>query len=130
MEKKLKLVGPFRQLLPMSNMPLNGAIHDKQLPIIEEGGILIAGNKILDVAVFDQLEQKWGEQATRIHIAGDQVALPGFIAIRISLLPAIGQMISLFEMQVQVTLRLQLPEVGSGAQFRIQGIVNRKNWST
>ncbi len=79
MEKKLKLVGPFRQLLPMSNMPLNGAIHDKQLPIIEEGGILIAGNTILDVAVFDQLEQKWGEQATRIHIAGDQVALPGFI---------------------------------------------------
>lgn len=79
MEKELKLVGPFRQLLPMSNMPLNGAIHDKQLPIIEEGGILIAGNTILDVAVFDQLEQKWGEQATRIHIAGDQVALPGFI---------------------------------------------------
>ncbi|WP_312340518.1 imidazolonepropionase [Sphingobacterium sp.] len=79
MEKKLKLIGPFRQLLPMSNMPLKGAIHDKQLPIIEEGGILIADNTILDVAVFDQLEQKWGEHATRIHIAGDQVALPGFI---------------------------------------------------
>lgn len=79
MEKALKLVGPFRQILPMSNMPLNGAIHDKQLPVIEEGGILIAGNKILDVAVFDQLEQEWGEQAIHIRIEDDQVALPGFI---------------------------------------------------
>jgi len=79
MEKELKLVGPFRQILPMSDMPLKGAIHDKQLPIIEHGGILIAGNEILGIADFDQLEQKWSGQATHVRIEGDQLAVPGFI---------------------------------------------------
>ncbi len=79
MKKEVKLVGPFRQILTMSNMPIKGPIDDSQLSIIEEGGILIAGNTIMDVAAFDQLQQQWGEQAVLIHVEGDQVVLPGFI---------------------------------------------------
>ncbi|MDR6734534.1 imidazolonepropionase [Sphingobacterium sp. 2149] len=60
-------------------MPIKGPIDDSQLSIIEEGGILIAGNTIMDVAAFDQLQQQWGEQAVLIHVEGDQVVLPGFI---------------------------------------------------
>ncbi len=56
MEKELKLVGPFRQILTMSNMPVNGALHDKQIVIIKDGGILIAGNDIMEVADFEGLQ--------------------------------------------------------------------------
>ncbi|MFC3355838.1 imidazolonepropionase [Sphingobacterium zeae] len=60
-------------------MPIKGPIDDSQLFIIDEGGILIAGNTIMDVAAFDQLQQQWGQQVDLIHIEGDQVVLPGFI---------------------------------------------------
>ncbi|WP_293883129.1 MULTISPECIES: imidazolonepropionase [unclassified Sphingobacterium] len=60
-------------------MPIKGPIDDSQLSIIKEGGILIAGNTIMDVAAFAQLQQQWGEQAVLIHVEGDQVVLPGFI---------------------------------------------------
>ncbi|MGE8425828.1 MAG: imidazolonepropionase, partial [Sphingobacterium siyangense] len=78
MEKELKLVGPFRQVLTLSNMPVNGALHDKQLAIIKEGGILIAGNHILEVGDFEQLQLQWGKEAALVLVEGDQVALPGF----------------------------------------------------
>ncbi|WP_367209450.1 imidazolonepropionase [Sphingobacterium sp. R2] len=79
MRKDVKLVGPFRQILTMSNMPIKGPVDDSQLSIIDEGGILIAGNTIMDVAAFDQLLQQWGQQVDLIHVEGDQVVLPGFI---------------------------------------------------
>ncbi|WP_182981644.1 imidazolonepropionase [Sphingobacterium sp. UME9] len=79
MEKELKLVGPFRQVLTMSNMPVNGALEDKQLAIIKEGGILIAGNNILEVGDFEQLQLQWGKEAALVPVEGDQVVLPGFI---------------------------------------------------
>ena len=124
MEKELKLVGPFRQVLTMSNMPVNGTLHDKQLAIIKEGGILIAGNNILEVGDFEQLQLQWGKEAALVLVEGDQVALPGFIDCHTHIAFA-GNRANDFalEMQAQATWRLQRQEVGSGAPFPIRGIV-------
>jgi len=37
---KTRLIGPFSQLLPMTNIPLKGAIEDEALLVIENAGIL------------------------------------------------------------------------------------------
>ena len=48
------LIGPFAQLLPMTGLPLKGALKDEQLPIIERGGILVSEGKIIKVGIFDE----------------------------------------------------------------------------
>jgi imidazolonepropionase len=37
----VKLIGPFKQIVTLNNLPLRGKISDEQLEIIENGGILI-----------------------------------------------------------------------------------------
>ncbi|TAI47180.1 imidazolonepropionase [Flagellimonas allohymeniacidonis] len=70
------LIGPFTQLLPMTDLPLKGALRDEQLVIIENGGILVSEGNIVAVDAFDVLKSK----ATIIHkIEGEAVCLPGFI---------------------------------------------------
>lgn len=70
------LIGPFTQLLPMTGLPLKGALKDEQLPIIENGGILVADGKILKVGVFDELKSS---DVDIHHIDGKHVCLPGFV---------------------------------------------------
>ncbi|MEW2921101.1 imidazolonepropionase [Muricauda sp. ANG21] len=74
--KKPLLIGPFTQLLPMTGLPIKGALKDEQLPIIENGGILIADGKILKVGVFDALKSA---DVDIHHIDGKHVCLPGFV---------------------------------------------------
>jgi len=76
MKKTKTAVGPFEQVLPMTGLPLKGRLSDAQLPIIEQGGILFLGEKILGVGRFEDIKQ---EATTVIPIKGKQVCLPGMI---------------------------------------------------
>ncbi|MEE3034489.1 MAG: imidazolonepropionase [Bacteroidota bacterium] len=70
------LFGPFTQILTMSNMPLKGALSDDQLRIIENGGILVDRNRIVEVGTFSKMRNK----CDSIHeIVSEYIALPGFI---------------------------------------------------
>ena len=44
----MKLIGPFKQILTLNNLPLRGKISDEQLEIIENGGILINDNNSIE----------------------------------------------------------------------------------
>jgi imidazolonepropionase len=70
------LIGPFAQLLPMTGLPLKGALKDEQLPIIENGGILVSDGKIRKVGVFEELKS---DNVDIHHIEGNHVCLPGFV---------------------------------------------------
>nr|WP_299174842.1 imidazolonepropionase [uncultured Allomuricauda sp.] len=70
------LIGPFTQLLPMSSLPLKGALTDQQLPIIENGGIVVSEGKIQKVGVFEALKS---ETVDIYYVEGEQVCLPGFV---------------------------------------------------
>lgn len=70
------LIGPFTQLLPMSGLPLKGALSDEQLPIIERGGLVVSEGKILDIGIFEDLKSKNLEVN---QLEGKHVCLPGFI---------------------------------------------------
>lgn len=70
------LIGPFTQLLPMSGLPLKGALTDQQLPIIENGGIVVSEGRIEQVGIFEDLKS---DAVDVQHIEGEQVCLPGFV---------------------------------------------------
>jgi len=73
---KTKLVGPFTQLLTLSQLPIKGALSDEQLLIIPKGGILILDGKIRKVGAFNDL-YKEAEQIEEVEIPS--VGIPGLV---------------------------------------------------
>lgn len=74
----LTLIGPFRQLLPLTNLPARGPIRDAQLEVIEEGGILVQEGKVLQTGLFSRLRVTHPDAKVE-KIEGDMVALPGLV---------------------------------------------------
>ena len=60
----------------MSNLPLHGALSDNKIEVIEKAGVVISGDKIIEVGNFENLLKKT-YQVIEINIP--QVLLPGFI---------------------------------------------------
>lgn len=76
--KNLKLIGPFKQLLPMTGLPLKGALSDEQLLVLEGVGIVIEGELIKEIGSFQKLKTKFNK--VQIHeLKGDHTCLPGFV---------------------------------------------------
>jgi imidazolonepropionase len=73
-----KLIGPFTQILPLSGLPLKGALNDVQLQIIPQGGVLVEDGLIVEVGDFEELRKTYLEAEIE-EIIGQQVLLPGFI---------------------------------------------------
>lgn len=72
------LIGPFSQILPMTGMSLKGTLQDEQLLVIEKGGIVVADGKIVAVAPYKELLQKYPDCEVAF-IDKPMVLLPGFI---------------------------------------------------
>jgi imidazolonepropionase len=74
----MELIGPFSQILPLTDLSLKGALHDEQLVIIEHGGIVTDCGKILAVGDFKALQHEYPD-CDVTHITVPAVLLPGFI---------------------------------------------------
>ena len=70
------LIGPFTQLLPMSGLPLKGALKDDAIAVIDQGGILISEGKILDIATFKNLLPEADEVQ---QLDQEAIGMPGFV---------------------------------------------------
>src|SRR5690606_24473494 len=79
MRKEVKLIGPFKQLISLKGLPLRGPLHDSQLEIIENAGILMEGNNILNIDIFDKLSKNISTNDILITLSGDFVVLPSYI---------------------------------------------------
>lgn len=73
----MKLIGPFRQVITLANLPLRGKLSDEQLEIIEDGGILISQDKIQQIGNFETLKSE-NPNLEIEKIEGTQIALPAF----------------------------------------------------
>lgn len=74
----MKLIGPFKQIVTLANLPLRGKLSDEQLEIIADGGILVDNNSIQKVGNFEDL--KIGNPDIEIEkIEGEQVVLPALV---------------------------------------------------
>lgn len=74
----MELIGPFSQILPLTNLPLKGALHDEQLLVIEHGGVVTDGGRILAGGDFKALQHQYPD-CDVTHITVPSVLLPGFI---------------------------------------------------
>lgn len=72
----MKLVGPFKQIVTLANLPLRGKLSDEQLEIVEHGGILIENNTIVKIGDFESLKQEADDIE---EICDDKVVLPAFV---------------------------------------------------
>src|SRR5690554_3284069 len=78
--KKYTLIGPFKQILPMTGLPIKGALSDHQLIVIENGGIITEDEKIYAVSSYSELQKEAMElNAEIIPIDSEMVCLPGLI---------------------------------------------------
>lgn len=76
--KKLKLIGSITQILTLNHLPFKGALNDEQLEILPHAGILIEGEKILQVGNWETIREQFPE-AEFFELKGDFVAMPGLI---------------------------------------------------
>ena len=75
---KMKLIGPFRQIITLANLPLKGVIHENQVEILEDGGIIIDDETIVEIGNFETLSQQHPTiEIDRIET--EQILLPGFV---------------------------------------------------
>ncbi len=74
----MKLTGPFKQIITLSNLSIRGKLNDEDLEIISNGGILTNGGIILEIGDFDSLKQMFPDSETDL-IDKEQIALPAFV---------------------------------------------------
>jgi imidazolonepropionase len=74
----MNLTGPFSQILPLSGLPVKGALRDEQLSVTANGGIVTDKGKIIAISDFNTLQQQY-PQSSITHINTPAVLLPGFI---------------------------------------------------
>ncbi|UFH33729.1 imidazolonepropionase [Chryseobacterium sp. C-71] len=74
----MKLIGPFKQVVTLANLPLRGKLSDEKLEVIADGGILVNDNKIQKAGNFENLKSE--NQNIEIEaIEGEQIVLPAFV---------------------------------------------------
>lgn len=74
----MKLIGPFRQIITLANLPLKGAIHENQVDILENGGIITDNETIVEIGHFEMLSQQHPNIEIE-RIETEQVLFPGFV---------------------------------------------------
>ncbi len=76
----IKLLGPFVELITMSELPMKGSISDSSLERIKDGGIVVENGIIKEVGEFDELAPQVIEENGVIEeVEKPMVAIPGFI---------------------------------------------------
>lgn len=74
----MKLIGPFKQVVTLANLPLRGKLSDEQLEIIVDGGIIVENDTIQRIGDFETLKNE--NSTIEIEpIKGEQVVLPAFV---------------------------------------------------
>lgn len=71
-----QLIGPFKEIITMSDAPLKGALSEDALGLIPNGGVLIEDEKIVNAGDFESLKSQADEV---VEIQGDQVLMAGLI---------------------------------------------------
>ena len=73
-----KLIGPFKQLLTMRDLPLKGALSNQQLEIISYAGLYIENKYIVEVGEYQLLREKY-QHVEQVVLEGDVVCLPSYV---------------------------------------------------
>jgi imidazolonepropionase len=107
-----KLTGPFTQILPLTGLPLKGALKDDQLQIIRNGWVLTNNDRIVLIGNLEKL--KAAHPSAQIEeIKGEHVLLPGFIDCHTHICFA-GNRAKDYAMRIQGKSYLDIAREGGG----------------
>lgn len=77
---KLTLIGPFTQLIPMTGLPLKGALAEDQILVYEKAGLLINNGRIEGLGNFQEMYKIAKDSKYEvIALEEDAIGLPGLI---------------------------------------------------
>lgn len=107
-----KLIGPFIEILPLSDMALNGAIADSQLQVIPDGGIIVENGNIIETGNFEQL-YKNNPGILLEEITAENVLIPGFIDCHTHICFA-GNRAKDYSLRIQGRSYLEIAKSGGG----------------
>ena len=115
----MKLIGPFKQIVTLANLPLRGKLSDEQLEIVANGGILInEQNKIESVGNFEELKATFVPSEIE-EITGDKIVLPAFIDAHTHICFG-GNRANDFAMRNAGKTYLEIAEAGGGIWSSVQ----------
>lgn len=75
----VKLIGPFKQVLTMGYLPLLGPLHDSDLEVIPNAGLLISEGAILRTGSFEKLRKGADKDVIMEEVEGPVTVIPGLI---------------------------------------------------
>ena len=114
----MKIIGPFKQLVTLANLPLRGKLSDDELEIIVEGGILIKDGKVEKTASFQKLKEEFPTVEVE-EIQGEQVCLPAFVDSHTHICFG-GNRANDFAMRNAGKTYLEIAETGGGIWSSVQ----------
>ena len=118
----MKLIGPFKQIVTLNNLPLRGKISDEQLEIIENGGILInSENKIEEIGNYEVIANKTKQSLSNSPTLqfSNSVVLPAFIDCHTHIC-FVGNRANDFAMRNAGKTYLEIAEKGGGIWSSVQ----------
>ncbi|CDR33367.1 imidazolonepropionase [Criblamydia sequanensis] len=110
-ETAQSLIGPFKEVVTMEGLPLEGPLKDQSVPIVKEGGILLENGIILEVGPFEDLKKKVNGSIS--HLPFPAIAVPGFIDCHTHLCFA-GSRVSDYAKRVSSMSYLEIAKAGGG----------------
>ena len=72
-----RLTGPFKQIVTMDHLSLKGPILDSMMHIVENGGVIIEDELIVEVGDYEALHKNYNVPIE--EITSPSVLIPGFI---------------------------------------------------
>ena len=118
----MKLTGPFNQVVTLNGLALRGALQDEQLEIIENGGILINDDKVIEqVGNYEQLRSQYEGEITELYDPGlvNATVLPAFIDSHTHICFG-GNRANDFAMRNAGKTYLEIAEAGGGIWSSVQ----------
>ena len=80
MTSHYKLLGPFRQIICLSELPLKGAIRDDQLDVFHNASVILKDDRIFKIGKHeDLLAVAKNNSAEIVEYTGNYICLPSFI---------------------------------------------------
>lgn len=114
------LIGPFRQLLTMNNLPEKGKIADEQLEIIHDAGIITMNGVISKIGLYSHLEEEAQQNGFGFDfINGDYVAMPGMIDVHTHICYG-GSRAGDYAMRLSGKTYLEIASMGGGIWSTVQ----------
>jgi imidazolonepropionase len=72
-----KLTGPFKQIISMDHLPINGPIKDSDMSIVENGAVIIKDGEIIAIDDFEILNKN--HRIPVEEISDEAILLPGIV---------------------------------------------------